>query len=60
MKNTVIFDMDGVIVDTEPLHKKAYYQHFEELKITKSKKQAKIKLLTWVCLRAAVQRNAIT
>ena len=33
MKNTVIFDMDGVIVDTEPLHKKAYYQHFEELKI---------------------------
>ena len=31
MKNTVIFDMDGVIVDTEPLHKKAYYQHFNEL-----------------------------
>ena len=33
MKNTVIFDMDGVIVDTEPLHKKAYYKHFEELGI---------------------------
>ncbi|WP_028120834.1 HAD family hydrolase [Epilithonimonas tenax] len=33
MKNTVIFDMDGVIVDTEPLHKKAYYQHFGELNI---------------------------
>ncbi len=33
MKNTVIFDMDGVIVDTEPLHKKAYYQHFKELNI---------------------------
>jgi len=33
MKNTVIFDMDGVIVDTEPLHKKAYYQHFSELYI---------------------------
>ncbi|SIT96578.1 haloacid dehalogenase superfamily, subfamily IA, variant 3 with third motif having DD or ED/haloacid dehalogenase superfamily, subfamily IA, variant 1 with third motif having Dx(3-4)D or Dx(3-4)E [Epilithonimonas bovis DSM 19482] len=33
MKNTVIFDMDGVIVDTEPLHKKAYYQHFGELGI---------------------------
>lgn len=33
MKNTVIFDMDGVIVDTEPLHKKAYYQHFAELNI---------------------------
>ena len=29
----VIFDMDGVIVDTEPLHKKAYYQLFESLKI---------------------------
>lgn len=25
--------MDGVIVDTEPLHKKAYYQHFAELNI---------------------------
>ncbi len=34
MKNTVIFDMDGVIVDTEPLHKKAYYQHFGELGIS--------------------------
>ena len=33
MKNTVIFDMDGVIVDTEPLHKKAYYRHFAELNI---------------------------
>lgn len=33
MKNTVIFDMDGVIVDTEPLHKTAYYQHFAELNI---------------------------
>jgi len=33
MKNTVIFDMDGVIVDTEPLHKTAYYQHFKELNI---------------------------
>ena len=29
----VLFDMDGVIVDTEPLHKKAYYQVFEDLKI---------------------------
>jgi beta-phosphoglucomutase len=26
----VLFDMDGVIVDTEPLHKKAYFQMFEE------------------------------
>lgn len=29
----VIFDMDGVIVDTEPLHKKAYYQLFESLDV---------------------------
>jgi beta-phosphoglucomutase len=25
----VLFDMDGVIVDTEPLHKKAYFQMFD-------------------------------
>jgi len=30
---TVIFDMDGVIVDTEPVHHFAYYQHFKELNI---------------------------
>ncbi|HAH54974.1 MAG TPA: ABC transporter ATP-binding protein [Flavobacterium sp.] len=30
---TVIFDMDGVIVDTEPVHRYAYYQHFDELNI---------------------------
>lgn len=33
MLKTVIFDMDGVIVDTEPVHKYAYYKHFEELEI---------------------------
>lgn len=27
----VLFDMDGVIVDTEPLHTKAYYRVFEQL-----------------------------
>ncbi|WP_313376416.1 HAD family hydrolase [Chishuiella sp.] len=30
---TVIFDMDGVIVDTEPLHKYAYFNHYNELNI---------------------------
>ncbi len=29
----VLFDMDGVIVDTEPLHRKAYFKTFEELGI---------------------------
>lgn len=33
MLQTVIFDMDGVIVDTEPVHKYAYYQHFKLLGI---------------------------
>ena len=33
MVKTVIFDMDGVIVDTEPVHKYAYFRHFEELAI---------------------------
>lgn len=33
MIQTVIFDMDGVIVDTEPVHKYAYDQHFRELGI---------------------------
>lgn len=33
MIQTVIFDMDGVIVDTEPVHHYAYYQHFKQLNI---------------------------
>ena len=33
MVYTVIFDMDGVIVDTEPLHHFAYHQHFKQLNI---------------------------
>jgi HAD superfamily hydrolase (TIGR01509 family) len=36
MVKTVIFDMDGVIVDTEPVHKYAYFKHFEELNISVS------------------------
>lgn len=33
MIKTVIFDMDGVIVDTEPVHHFAYNQHFRQLDI---------------------------
>lgn len=33
MLKAVLFDMDGVIVDTEPLHHKAYQQMFETVGI---------------------------
>ncbi len=33
MIDCVIFDMDGVIVDTEPVHYQAYQQHFKQLGI---------------------------
>ncbi len=33
MIKTVIFDMDGVIVDTEPVHHYAYNRHFKQLNI---------------------------
>jgi len=33
MVNTVIFDMDGVIVDTEPVHYYSYHKHFKDLGI---------------------------
>ena len=32
----VLFDMDGVIVNTEPLHRKAYFQMFDDLGINVS------------------------
>lgn len=32
----VLFDMDGVIVDTEPLHRKAYFKTFSDLNINVS------------------------
>lgn len=34
----VLFDMDGVIVDTEPLHRKAYFKMFDDLGIEVSEK----------------------
>ncbi len=33
MVKAVLFDMDGVIIDTEPLHKKAYFSMFDEVGI---------------------------
>ena len=33
MLKAVLFDMDGVIVDTEPLHYQAYHKMFEEVHI---------------------------
>jgi len=35
MLKAVLFDMDGVIVDTEPLHHKAYHKMFNDYNITK-------------------------
>ncbi|WP_299128802.1 HAD family phosphatase [uncultured Winogradskyella sp.] len=34
MLKAVLFDMDGVIVDTEPLHRKAYFKMFSDVQIT--------------------------
>ncbi|MBC2844900.1 HAD family hydrolase [Winogradskyella flava] len=36
MLKAVLFDMDGVIVDTEPLHRKAYFQMFRDVNINVS------------------------
>ena len=33
MFKAVLFDMDGVIIDSEPLHHKAYYAMFKEIEI---------------------------
>lgn len=38
MLKAVLFDMDGVIVDSEPLHKKAYYKMFDDVEIDVSER----------------------
>jgi len=36
MLRAVLFDMDGVIIDSEPLHHKAYYGMFKAVGISVS------------------------
>ena len=38
MLKAIIFDMDGVIVNSEPLHRKAYFDMFEEFNLSISNK----------------------
>ena len=56
MLKAIIFDMDGVIVDSEPLHKKAYYKMFQDVNIVVSSKvfasftgQATLKICQTLC-----------
>ncbi|TWP27736.1 HAD family hydrolase [Apibacter muscae] len=39
MINTVIFDMDGVIVNTEPMHKASFFKHYKELGLNISEEE---------------------
>ena len=39
MLKAVIFDMDGVIIDSEPLHHYAYHRMFEDVDIKVSNAQ---------------------
>ena len=56
MIKAILFDMDGVIVDSEPLHKKAYYKMFQDVNIVVSSKvfasftgQATLKIFQTLC-----------
>ena len=52
MIQTVIFDMDGVIVDTEPVHRYAYFKLYEELGIEVSEE-------IYTCAKEAAEHPAI-
>jgi len=56
MLKAVLFDMDGVIVDTEPLHRKAYFQMFNDVNIDVSEElftsftgQATLQICEYLC-----------
>lgn len=56
MLKAVIFDMDGVIVDTEPLHHEAYFKMFSQINIVVSEKlyqsftgQSTINICKYIC-----------
>ncbi len=56
MLKAVLFDMDGVIVDTEPLHRKAYFKMFDDVQIEVSEDlynsftgQATLPICTTLC-----------
>ncbi|MCR9181998.1 MAG: HAD-IA family hydrolase [Flavobacteriaceae bacterium] len=60
----VLFDMDGVIVDTEPLHKKAYFQMFYERNIEVSDAmyhgftgQSTLKICRYLCEHFQINAN---
>jgi len=63
MLKAVLFDMDGVIVDTEPLHKKAYFMMFKDVNIEVSETlfesftgQSTIDICRQLCTRFNLQQ----
>jgi HAD superfamily hydrolase (TIGR01509 family) len=64
MLKSVLFDMDGVIVDTEPLHKKAYFKMFKEAGIVVSEShyesftgQSTINICRALCTQFSLSEN---
>ena len=67
MLKAVLFDMDGVIVDTEPLHKKAYFMMFEDVNIEVSEAlfesytgQSTINICKQLCERFSLKQHPET